>query len=199
MAGPAMNKPFAAIIPFFLLGLQTACAPPTRPPLEGAQIGGPFALRDQNGRAVTEKSWPGQYRIVYFGYTYCPDVCPVDMQNIGAGMRVLEKSDPAIAARIVPIFITVDPARDTPAVLKNFVAAFHPRMVGLTGSPEEIAKTAKEFAIFYRPGEKTEGGGYMVDHSRQAYLMDPTNKPLSLVPQDETPEAIAAELRKWVK
>ncbi|MFN3520170.1 MAG: SCO family protein, partial [Sphingomonas sp.] len=124
--------------------------------------------------------------------------CPVDVQNIGAGLKLLEKSDPALAARIVPVFITIDPERDTPAVLKQFVSAFHPRMIGLTGTPEEIAKTAKDYAIFYQPGKGTSGG-YLMDHSRQAYLMSPDGKPLALLPQEGPPQAIADEIKRWAE
>jgi protein SCO1/2 len=182
--------------------LPVACSAPStpaRPPLEGARIGGPFTLTDQDGRQVTDAAFKGKYRIVYFGYTFCPDVCPVDVQNLGAGLRSLEQSDPVLGAKIVPIFISVDPERDTPAALKQFVSAFHPRMVGLTGSPEAIAGVAKEFAIYYKKGDPAPGGGYLMDHARVAYLMDPDGKPLALLPQDGTPQAIAAELKRWVK
>ena len=86
-------------------------------------------------RAEPALPFAGKYRIVYFGYTYCPDVCPTDMARIGAAMKLLDKDAPAVSAKVVPIFITVDPVRDTPAVLKQFVANFHPRVVGLTGTP----------------------------------------------------------------
>lgn len=174
-------------------------APPPKPPLAGASIGGPFTLTDQNGKRVSDRDFAGKYRIVYFGYTYCPDVCPVDVQNLAAGLRQVEASDPALGARIVPIFITVDPDRDTSAVLKQFTAAFHPRMVGLTGTPAEIADVAGEFAIFYRKQPPGPGGGYIVDHSRQAYLFDPAGKPLALLTQEGTPAAIAAEIKRWAK
>src|SRR3954464_7482164 len=98
----------------------------TAPPLEGASMGGPFTLIDQNGRRVSDRDFAGKYRIVYFGYTFCPDVCPVDLQVIGAGLSQFEARAPARAARVQPIFISVDPARDTPQVLRRFVAAFHP-------------------------------------------------------------------------
>jgi protein SCO1/2 len=169
-----------------------------RPPLEGAKIGGPFALVDQNGRPVTDRSFAGKYRVMYFGYTYCPDVCPVDVQTIAQGMAELEKRDPALAARVVPIFVTVDPARDTPAVLKQFTAAFSPRMVGLTGSPQAVAQAEKAYAVYASKGLASPGG-YLVNHSRQTYLMDPDNRPLALVPQDETAKAVADTIEKWAK
>ena len=134
---------------------------------------------------------------MYFGYTFCPDVCPTDVQNIGAAMRVLEKTDPALAQRIVPVFVSVDPARDTPGVLKQFVSAFHPRLVGLTGSPAEIARVAKEYGIFFARGKGNQDG-YLMEHSRQIYLMDPAGKPLALLPETP-PQAIADEIRKWAK
>ena len=191
----------ARIFALFAALAATGCspeAPPQRPPLEGARIGGPFALTDQDGKPVTDASFAGKYRIVYFGYTFCPDVCPLDAQNIGAALKLLEKTDPTLARNIVPIVITVDPARDTPAVMKQFVSAFHPRMVGLTGSPEEIARVAKEYGVYFKRGAGTPDG-YMMDHSRQAYLMSPDGKPLALLPQEGPPQGIVDEIKRWAK
>ena len=186
-----------------LASMPTACsrAPEATqsPPLAGAKIGGPFTLTDQNGRTVTDARFAGQYRVMYFGYTFCPDVCPTDMQTLGAGLRAFEAKDAARAAKVVPVFVTVDPERDTPAVLKPFVAAFHPRMVGLTGNPQAIAAVAKEYAVFYEKQPPSPGGGYMVQHSRVAYLMDPAGKPVALIPVDKTPDDVAGELARWVK
>ncbi len=177
---------------------DTSAAPVT-PPLAGARIGGPFTLVDQDGQQVSDRRFAGKYRIMYFGYTFCPDVCPTDMQTIGGAMKLLEASDPALAARIVPIFVTVDPTRDTPAVVKQFVTAFHPRIVGLTGSPAAIETVKKEFAIFSAKGDAAPGGGYLVNHSRQAYLMDPDGKPLALLPQDKGPQALADDIKRWAR
>lgn len=196
---PLLGRALAALL---AVSLQAACsgpAAPPRPPLEGARLGGPFTLTNQDGRQVTDQAFAGKYRIMYFGYTYCPDVCPTDVRNIGAAVRVLDKSDPALAAKIVPVFVSVDPVRDTPPVLKSFVSNFHPRMVGLTGSPAAIDAVAKEYAIYYKKGDEAPGGGYTVDHSRVAYLMDPEGKPLALLPQDQAPEKIATEIRHWAK
>src|SRR6185369_5663490 len=166
-----MNESASRPLPLFALLLAfllAACSsPPPPPPLEGASMGGPFTLTDQNGRRVSDRDFAGKYRLIYFGYTFCPDVCPVDMQVIGAGLRRFEAEDGARAARVQPIFISVDPARDTPAVLRQFVAAFHPRMIGLTGSEAEIAQVAREYRIFYQRGEAS-AGGYMVNHTRMA-------------------------------
>ena len=200
MAGDAMNS---RILPALLAAaLLASCGSPStggaQAPLAGAKIGGPFTLTDQNGRSVSDSAFAGKYRIVYFGYTYCPDVCPVDVQNLAAGLKQLEKSDPALGAKVVPIFITVDPERDTPAVLKQFVSAFHPRHVGLTGSNDAIAKTAKEFAIFYQKQKPSGAGGYLVDHSRQAYLMGPKGEPIALLSADKSGDVVAEELKRWV-
>ncbi len=181
-----------------------ACQPPAKqpdqsPPLAGATIGGAFALTDQNGRAVTDRDFAGKYRIMYFGYTFCPDVCPTDLQVIGTALAQLDKNDPDLARRVVPIFVTIDPARDTPAVLKQYVSAFHPRMVGLTGSAAAIDKVAKEFAVYYQKGDAAPGGGYLMQHSSQAYLMDPAGKPLALLPTDQGAKAVAGEIERWAQ
>lgn len=191
-----MNARACAVV---LLALASACSPKpvVKPPLAGASIGGPFALVDQHGRAVTERSFAGQYRIMYFGYTYCPDVCPNDMANVGAGLRLVEQERPEVARRVVPIFVTVDPERDTPAVLGEFVSHFYPRMAGLTGSPAVIKRTADEYKVFFQRGPGTPGG-YLVNHTRQTYLMSPDNKPLALLPADANGRAVADEIERWV-
>lgn len=192
------------LLPFLAAStLLSACSPatpaPERPPLEGARIGGPFALVDQDGRPRTDRDFAGRWRVMYFGYTFCPDVCPVDMQNLGAGLKALEKTAPQTASRVVPIFVTVDPARDRPAELKQFVSAFHPRMVGLTGTPQAIAAVAKAHGIYFAKGENSPAGGYLVNHSRQAYLMGPDGRPVALVPTDQSPQAVVETLAKWVR
>ena len=177
-----------------------ACSSHSAPaPLAGASMGGPFTLTDQYGRRVSDRDFAGKYRLIYFGYTFCPDVCPVDMQVLGAGLRRFEVEDAARAARVQPIFISVDPARDTPAVLARFVAAFHPRLIGLTGSEAEIAQVTREYRIFYQRGEASPGGGYMVNHTRMAVLYGPDGQPIAMIPVDQGPNAAAAELARWVQ
>ncbi len=193
-----MNLRLALLIPFALSACSPGAPAQQHPPLEGARIGGPFTLTDQNGRAVSEKDFAGKYSIFYFGYTFCPDVCPLDMQNIGAAMKLVEKGDPALAARVIPVFVTIDPARDTPAVLKQFTAAFHPRMIGLTGTDAQIAAIAKEYGVYYARG-KGNAGGYLMDHSRAAYLMGPDGKPIALLSQEGPPRKIADEIERWAK
>lgn len=191
-----MNKAFAAL----LLALA-ACGPagPAEPPLAGAAIGGPFTLTDQDGRKVSDTAFAGRYRLVYFGYTFCPDVCPIDVQKLSQGLARFEQEKPALGAKVQPIFITVDPARDTPPVLKQFVAAFHPRLIGLTGSPTEIAAVAKEYGVYFKRAPGGAADAYLVDHARLAVLQGPKGEPIALIPQDGTAEEIAGELAKWVR
>ena len=177
-----------------------ACQQPVPPaPLAGAKIGGPFTLVDQDGRTRTERDFAGRWRIMYFGYTFCPDVCPVDMRNLAQGYRKFADANPERAARVVPIFVTVDPDRDTPEIVKGFVRAFDPAVVGLTGTTEQVAAAAKAWVVVYQLNKKPGQEAYLVDHSRAAYLMDPDNKPVALLSQDEKPAVIAAELDKWVR
>lgn len=191
-----MNLRFTLLALVLLAGCQAA-APEA--PLAGARIGGAFTLIDQNGRTRTDRDFIGKYRIVYFGYTFCPDVCPVDVAKLTAGYRAFAQRDPERAARIVPIFVSVDPERDTPAVLKQFTAAFDPAWVGLMGTPAQLAAIAKGYGVVYAT-QKTPGNpNYLVDHSRTAYLMDPDGKPLALLSQDGRPDVIADELAKWVR
>ncbi len=172
-------------------------APAEKPPLEGAAIGGPFTLTDKNENTVRWADFEGQYRILYFGYTFCPDACPLDVQAMMAGFSRFEKDHPERAKRVQPIFISIDPERDTPAVVGQFSAAFHPRLLGLTGTPEQVDQAASAFAAAYARGEDTPGG-YLMDHSRIAYLMGPQGEPLAMLPVDEGPESVGAELAKWV-
>ncbi|MBL0769419.1 SCO family protein [Sphingopyxis sp. DHUNG17] len=182
-------------------------APSARPPLEGARIGGPFTLVDQDGNSVSDTDFAGKYRLLYFGYSFCPDICPVDLQKLMRGLAQFEKAAPEHGAKIQPLFVTVDPARDTPEALKPFVARYHPRLLGLTGTPEQIAAAAKAFVVTYNKVEGSAPDRYLMAHSQLAFLMDPEGKPLALLPLDDpstdadegTPDAVAAELEKWVK
>jgi protein SCO1/2 len=181
--------------------IAAACSPAggTEPPLAGARIGGPFTLTDQSGARFDSRRLEGKYRLVYFGYTFCPDVCPVDLQQIGLALKRFEADDPARAARLQPLFITTDPARDTPAVLKEYVAAFHPRLIGLTGSAEEIAAVSKAYGVWSARQETQGSSDYLVNHSRMAVLFGPKGEPIAILPHQEGADAILAELSKWVR
>lgn len=195
----------AALRPFLLLALLAALLAgcqrdPGAPPLAGATMGGPFTLSGSNGRRVSDREFAGKYRLVYFGYSFCPDVCPVDLQLVGAGLRQFEQSDAQRAARVQPVFITVDPRRDTPEVLRRYVAAFHPRLIGLSGSEAEIAQVARAYGVYYSHEQPAQPGGeYLVNHSRMIVLYGPQGEPIAIVPHDRGPAAVAGELDRWVR
>jgi protein SCO1/2 len=132
-------------------------------------IGGPFTLTDQNGRQVTEADFKGKPTLIYFGFTYCPDVCPTSLLLMQTAIEQLGKD---AERRVNMVLITVDPERDTPAVLKDYVGNFGPTMIGLTGTPEQIAAAAKAFRVYYRKVESKDGAPYLMDHSSIFYLLD---------------------------
>ena len=148
-------------------------APAAQPPLAGAKIGGPFVLTDQDGKTVRDTDFAGKYRLVYFGYSFCPDICPVDVQKLMRGLSQFEKADAARGAKIVPMFITVDPERDSPEVMKAYVGNFGARLVGLTGSAAEIAAVAKAYRVYYAKTGDVDSADYLVDHTSIIYLMAP--------------------------
>jgi len=218
MAGGAMNKALRSIL-LPITALLAACnmgaggnasseGASVPGDLSGAKIGAPFTLTNQDGKKVQWQDFQGKYRLVYFGYSYCPDVCPLDLQRIMQAFTQFEKADAARAARVQPVFISLDPERDTPAVLKTYVAAFHPRLIGLTGTPDEIAKVAKDFVVIYNKEKPQGDSGYLVSHSRTPYLFGPDGQPVALVPVDDpgtadqdegAPDKVLAFLGKWVK
>jgi protein SCO1/2 len=191
------------LLAFALLLTLAACGsapqPAEEPPLAGAAIGGDFTLVDQTGKT---RNWPdfrGRYATVYFGYTYCPDVCPTDMQRTAQALRQFAEDAPERAAKVQQIFVSVDPERDTPEVIDEFANAFGKDIVALTGTPEQVAAAARAFKVFHGKGKVEEGGAYLVDHSNVTYLFDPAGKPLATLPVDQGADAVARELAKWVR
>jgi protein SCO1/2 len=160
-----------------------------------ALIGGPFELTDQTGKRVTGQDFRGKYMLVFFGYTFCPDVCPGTLQVVSAA---LDRLGPAGDA-IVPIFITVDPARDTPEVMRDYAKAFHPRLVALTGSEADIDKAARAYRVYYA---KVKGSGndkdYLMDHAAFLYLMDKDGKFLKHFVAGTNPDELANGLKEAI-
>jgi protein SCO1 len=157
-----------------------------------ALVGGPFELTDQDGNKVTDQTYKGKLMLIYFGFTYCPDACPTALGVMSAALDQLDVA----AERVVPILITVDPERDTAPVLKDYVSNFHPRMVGLTGTPEQVAQVAKAYRVFYQKASGATGGDYLMDHTLLIYLMDGDGKYVTHFGPDAKPEQIADEIRK---
>ncbi len=138
-----------------------------------ALVGGPFSLTNQDGKRVTDQDFRGKYMLIFFGYTYCPDVCPGELQVMSAALDKLG----AEGDKIQPIFVSIDPARDTPETLKVYVSNFHPRLVGLTGSDADIAAVARAYRVYYAKAKGTENSSdYLMDHSTILYLMGPDGK-----------------------
>lgn len=134
-----------------------------------ALVGGPFKLTDHTGRRVTQQDFAGRPTVVFFGFTNCPDVCPSGLQVLSAALDKLG----AKADKLVPLFISVDPERDTPEQLARYVQSFHPRIVGLTGTPEEVAQAAKAYHVYFKKTENAgSAGSYTIDHSALFYIMD---------------------------
>lgn len=153
--------------------------------------GGPFTLVDGNGKQVTDRDLRGKYLLVYFGYTFCPDVCPTTLNEISAAVDRLGPK----AERVQPVFITVDPRRDTPDTVKRYTEQFSPRILGLTGTPEQVAAVSREYRVYaavHRTGDGPDD--YTGDHSSVLYLMGPDGRFITRVPADKTGAEIAAAL-----
>jgi protein SCO1/2 len=168
-----------------------AVAPATAP-----EIGGPFTLVDQDGRTVTDESFRGKYMLVYFGFIYCPDVCPTSLARNAAALDLLGER----REKVVPILISVDPGRDTPEKLKAYVAAFDPRLIGLTGTEQQVKAAAHAYKVFFTRSPQPEGGpdAYLVDHSTFTYLMGPDGRFLRFYRHSQSPDEIAQDLKATI-
>ena len=168
-------------------------------PLYGSAIKGGFELTDEDGNLANWTDYAGQYRIAYFGYAYCPDYCPNDVGRFSQGLKLFAEDNPDLIDKIQPMFISVDPARDTPEKLREFTDAFDPRLIGFTGTEEQLDEAAANFFFEYGRGEEQENGAYLMDHPTITYLFAPDGQPLAILPTDAGPEAVAAELERWVR
>lgn len=173
-------------------GQQTATAP-SGETKTAVKVGGPFQLTDHTGKAVTEADFRGKSLLVFFGYTFCPDVCPTTLYEVARALEALGDK----AKNLTPVFITVDPERDTPARLKEYVANFHPAIVGLTGTPEQIRQVAKEFRVYFAkvPDKAGDPNAYLMDHSSILYLMGPDGAFKAHFSHDTAGDAMAAKLK----
>ena len=182
---PALALALAITI-FAAAALATTRSPP--------RIGGHFALTTADGRDVTDDTFRGKWLIVYFGYTFCPDACPTALNEIGRALYGLGE----LADQVQPLFITVDPTRDTAQVLSDYLKSFDPRIVGLRGTPEQIEAAAKQYHVYYRP-RRLGDGQYAVDHSSYIYVMSPEGEFVRLLTGDLPGHKLAGELRKLVR
>lgn len=156
-------------------------------------LGGPFTLVNGDGETVTSEQVITEPTLIYFGYTYCPDVCPLDVDRNAAAIELLE----AKGKSVTPVFITIDPARDTPEVVRDFAEAMHPRMIGLTGSDEQIAQASKAYRTYYSAHPPVDGE-YLVDHSTFSYLVTPEQGFVEFFRRELTPEQLADKIGCYV-
>lgn len=160
-----------------------------------ARIGGPFVLVDHTGAERTEADLKGRHALIYFGYSFCPDVCPTALADM---LIALDELGPD-AERVQPVFITIDPDRDTPAVLKDYIPNFHPRLIGLSGSAAQVSRAARAYRVYYAKVDDPEAGdNYLMDHSSVIYLMDPDGRYLTHFSHGTGPETMAKRLRELV-
>jgi protein SCO1/2 len=158
-----------------------------------ASVGGPFRLTDQNGRIITEQDLKGRPSVIFFGFTHCPEICPTALFDIS---EVLNRLGPD-ASKVNALFITVDPERDTPAVLKDYLSSFNPRLIGVGGDPEALAAVAKAYRVYYKK-VPTQDGDYTMDHTAIVYLMDKNGQFVAPFSLKRKPEEAAAELRRYL-
>lgn len=157
------------------------------------QIGGPFLLTDHHGNKVTQKDFPG-LKLAFFGFTHCPDICPAGLQKMSLTLKALGDE----AAKIQPLFFTVDPERDTPEIMKDYVGLYDERLTGLTGTPAEIKVAIESFRVYAAKVEGADEENYTLNHSGYTYLLDDDGVMLTVFGADETPSQIAAEIRKFM-
>ena len=155
----------------------------------GSDIGRELHLRDASGRERSLADFRGKVVVVSFGYTHCPDVCPMTLSNLASAVKQLGPD----GSRVQVLFVTVDPERDTPQVLAEYVPAFNPGFIGLTGTPEELARVTRDFHVY--ASTRKEGGTYLVDHSAQIFALDPAGRMRLVFAPDTTPQVLAADLR----
>lgn len=169
------------------------------PTVNAANIGGPYTLIDQDGKTRTEADFKNTYKLIYFGFTYCPAICPTELQKIAGALKTLPE---ATQAKIQPIFITIDPERDTPAALKDYVAMFDKRLIGLTGTPAQIDAVKKSYKIYAAkvpPAEGAAADEYTMDHSSFIYFMTPDDQLISLFKAEDGTQAVADKITATLK
>jgi protein SCO1/2 len=181
------------LAPIIFAAALSICQPPAYAGTESVKIGGPFTLTAPDGTTVTDETYRGKWLLVFFGYTFCPDICPTTLFEIAVALKQLGPD----AAKLQPIFITVDPARDTPEIMGKYTGALDPRIVGLTGSPQQIAAVAREYGA-YSARHNTGAGAddYVIDHSTYVYIMDPGGKFVRGLEFDTSADRIADTMRE---
>jgi protein SCO1/2 len=168
---------------------NTAAGDAGPPPVVGSDtVGGPYTLTAHTGETVTEASWGDDWQLIYFGFTFCPDVCPTSLSDMAAALDLMA---PEAAARVQPLLISIDPERDTADQLASYVPLFHPRLIGLTGTEAQVAEVAREFRVYYQKVRQEDADYYLMDHSSFFYLVSPDGEEVTIFPHGTTPETMA--------
>jgi protein SCO1 len=177
-----------------LLWLRFAAKPDPVAPTAGitpsVAVGGPFELVAHTGQGMTDRDFHGRYALLFFGFTFCPDLCPTELNTMALALAELGP----LAEKVQPLFISIDPERDTPEILARYVRQFHPRLIGLTGSPAQVAAAARAFRVYYAKGQRNNDA-YLMDHSGFLYLIGPEGNTVGLFRPGVAPEQLAAALR----
>ena len=168
---------------------------PAVSPYAAAGIGGPFELVDHHGETVTDETYRGRFLLIYFGYTYCPDVCPTELYEMVTAVDLLGDA----AAGVQPMFVSVDPERDTVELMADYVALFHPDLIGLTGSREQIDAVTQAYRVFFRRVDSPDFADYLMDHSAQIFLVGPDGQMRDMFSPGTTPETMAERLSDWLR
>lgn len=169
------------------------------PSIGAPAIGGPFKLIDTNGRVVSSEEFKGKFALLYFGFTHCPDICPDELAKASKAVDMAQKRAGSNANELVPIFISVDPERDTVQQVREYVKAFHPKMVGLTGTPEDCERAAKQYRVFYHKTDVQPDGDYLVDHSIIMYLVGPDGNFVSYYGRNYTADQMADDMAQKMR
>ncbi len=177
-------------------GLALIVMRPEPPQREGPPtIGGPFTLVNHSGETVTDTDFHGRFLLVFFGYTYCPDICPTTQTTI---THALDRLGPD-GDKVTPVFVSVDPEQDTPEYLREYLAYFHPRLVGLSGTPAQVAAAAEAYRVYYAKASQGGEEDYIMDHTAVIYLMGPEGKYLAHFAHETTPEDMASGIRRHLE
>jgi len=159
------------------------------------RLGGPFNLVDRTGQPKTDEDYKGQYLLLYFGFTFCPDICPQEMEKQS---RVIELIDQSVGKVVSPMFISVDPKRDTPKMVDDYCKEFHPRLIGLTGTPEEIKTVSRAYRVYYNEGIKTDDADYLIDHSIIHYFIGKNGKFIDFFGKNMTAQEMADKMKQYI-
>ncbi|HYE50875.1 MAG TPA: SCO family protein [Azospirillaceae bacterium] len=186
---------FAAAIAWWSVEQEKRAASPMASMVPAVDIGGSFSMVDHTGKPVTEADYAGKYKLMFFGYTFCPDICPTELQVVAQALDQLGGD----AAQVQALFVTIDPERDTPAQMAEYVGLFHPAITGLTGTPEQVAAMAKSWRVYAAKAPGGDPDAYIMDHSTYTYLMAPDGTLVTVFARGTGPEEMVRAVRQAMK